>query len=145
MSGTAQEEPRARELKAAVALGRWAGLRMRRDALARAGGVARDQDRAKANPADLVTGTDEAIEQHVRATLAEQFPRHGVLGEEFGARDAEPGQPVWVVDPVDGTTNFAHGLGWSSFSLGLVDDRGPVLGVVVDPWRREVFTALRGH
>ncbi|HEX2806611.1 MAG TPA: inositol monophosphatase family protein [Kineosporiaceae bacterium] len=142
-AGTAVQ--RGRELTLALELGRWAAVRMRQDARARANGAARDHDRVKQNAADLVTGTDEAIEQHVRRTLAGQFPRHGVLGEEFGVTDAAPGHPVWVVDPVDGTTNFAHGLGWSAFSIGLIDDAGPVLGVVVDPWRREVFSALRGR
>jgi myo-inositol-1(or 4)-monophosphatase len=133
------------ELKLAVELGRWAAVRMRQDVLRRANGAARDHDRTKDNAADLVTGTDEAIERQVRRRLAEEFPRHGVVGEEFGVTDAAPGEPAWVVDPVDGTTNFAHGLGWSAFSIGLVDEAGPVLGVVVDPWRDELFSAVRGQ
>jgi len=144
-AGAGRAEPRGLELSVAVALGRWAAVRIRRDASARARGEGREGDRVKADAADLVTGTDEAVEQHVRRTLAEHFPRHGVLGEEFGARDAAPGQPVWVVDPVDGTTNFAHGLGWSAFSIGLSDADGPALGVVVDPWRNELFSAARGR
>jgi fructose-1,6-bisphosphatase/inositol monophosphatase family enzyme len=102
--------------------------------------------RYKAGPADIVTDTDEAIESHVRQVLRREFPGHWIEGEEYGVHTGEPGAPRWVVDPVDGTTNYAHGIGWSSFSLGLSDAAGRgLLGLVADPYRREVFTALRGR
>jgi myo-inositol-1(or 4)-monophosphatase len=101
--------------------------------------------REKASPADIVTDTDEQVETHVRAVLRREFPAWGIDGEEYGAEEGTPGAPHWVIDPVDGTTNYAHGLGWCSFSLGLADPDGrPLLGVVADPWRGEVFTAARG-
>lgn len=101
--------------------------------------------RHKASPADIVTDTDEAVETHVRAVLRRAFPGHWIEGEEHGVHEGERAAPRWVVDPVDGTTNYAHGIGWSSFSLGLADHRGtPLLGVVADPYRGEVFTAVRG-
>lgn len=101
--------------------------------------------RHKANAADPVTDTDERIERQVRSVLLREFPRHRVEGEEYGVREGTAGAPSWVVDPVDGTTNYAHGIGWSSFSLALSDDSGPVIGVVADPWRGEVFSAVRGE
>jgi len=98
----------------------------------------------KVHPADIVTDADERIEEYVRARIAEVFPGHGVVGEEAAATLAAPGLPTWYVDPIDGTTNFASGLGWSSFSLALADDAGPLLGLVADPYRNEVFTGRRG-
>ena len=101
---------------------------------------------AKDHPADLVTPVDRAVEAHVRSVLAEQFPAHAVLGEETGGPADAGGRPLWLVDPVDGTTNFAHGIAWSSFALALLDGDGtPQVGVVADPWRGETFTAVRGH
>lgn len=129
------------ELRRAVAvageLARWAVEAMRRP---RTGDV-----RYKANAADMVTDTDELIERQVRSVLLRAFPGHRVEGEEYGVREGAAGAPSWVVDPVDGTTNYAHGVGWSSFSLGLSDASGPLLGLVADPWRGEVFTAVRGE
>jgi fructose-1,6-bisphosphatase/inositol monophosphatase family enzyme len=98
----------------------------------------------KAGPADFVTETDRAVERHVREQVAEHYPDHAVMGEEYGAAGPEEAKLRWFVDPVDGTTNYAHGLPWSSFSLGLVDAEGPAVGVVADPYRSEIFSAVRG-
>lgn len=96
----------------------------------------------KKDEADLVTDVDRGIERTVREVLAAEFPDHAVVGEEFGG---EPGAgPTWYCDPVDGTTNFANGLPWSSFSLCLVRDDRIVVGVVADPWREEVYEAVAG-
>ncbi|KOV59348.1 inositol monophosphatase [Streptomyces sp. MMG1121] len=126
-------------LTVATELAAWAAEAIRRP---HGGGV-----REKAGPADIVTRTDEAIETHVRSVLRAAFPAHGVEGEEYGVVEpAGPHAPHWVVDPVDGTTNYAHGIGWCSFSLGLVAADGtPLLGLVADPWRGETFTAIRGR
>jgi myo-inositol-1(or 4)-monophosphatase len=98
---------------------------------------------AKANPADLVTDVDQEIERRVRDRLA-GIPGHRVVGEEFGEPAGQPGDLVWYVDPVDGTTNYVHDLGWSSFSLALADDAGLVVGAIGDPYRGEVIGAARG-
>jgi len=98
----------------------------------------------KAGPADFVTETDRAVEQYVRERIAEEFPDDAVVGEEFGATGPGDAGRRWFVDPVDGTTNYAHGVPWCSFSLGLVDAAGPAVGVVADPYRQEVFSAARG-
>ncbi len=95
--------------------------------------------------ADWVTDADLDIEQQVRAVLGEKFPSDAVVGEELPNRPVPPGSAVWYVDPVDGTTNFAHGLRSCSFSLALADGAGLALGVVAEPWSGETFTAVRGQ
>ena len=97
----------------------------------------------KTGPADYVTDTDRDIETYVRERLADFFPDHAVLGEEFGGESA-PAAPTWFVDPVDGTTNYAHDLPWHSFSLALHDASGPVVAVVADAGRGEILSAARG-
>lgn len=96
---------------------------------------------SKAHPADLVTAVDVSVEDHVRAAIGDRFPAHRVVGEERGATGDHDARCQWWVDPVDGTTNFANGLPWASFSLALTVDGVPVLGVVADPYRDEVFQA----
>ena len=95
---------------------------------------------------DLVTNIDVEIERAFRATIAERFPDHAVLGEEF-ANVEEDRLPkyCWVFDPIDGTTNYAHGLPIFCSSLSLEIDGEAVAGAVYDPSRRELFTAERGH
>jgi myo-inositol-1(or 4)-monophosphatase len=96
---------------------------------------------------DLVTEIDLQIEREFRATIAERFPGHVVLGEEFstsGDREATP-PFCWVFDPVDGTTNYAHGLPIFCSSLALEIDGEIAVGAVYDPTRRELFTAERGQ
>ncbi|HZO33891.1 MAG TPA: inositol monophosphatase [Gaiellaceae bacterium] len=99
----------------------------------------------KSSVADWVTETDLAVERHVRAAVLERFPDHRVVGEEYGTSGSEAPAATWYVDPVDGTTNFVHGLPWSSFSLAVVDDAGPAAAAVVDPYRGECLSAVRGR
>lgn len=96
---------------------------------------------------DLVTEVDLAIERAFRATIAERFPDHDVLGEEFSAGDgARQGSRYrWIFDPLDGTTNYAHGLPIFCSSLALEVDGIAEVGAVYDPNRRELFTAERGR
>ncbi|WP_316302804.1 inositol monophosphatase family protein [Clavibacter michiganensis] len=98
----------------------------------------------KANPADHVTEIDRAVERDVRAVVGAQFPHHVLVGEEYGG-EAVPGRPCWYLDPVDGTANLANGVPWTSFSLALVVDGEPVVGVVADPWRGTVVEAAAGE
>ena len=96
---------------------------------------------------DLVTEIDVQIEREFREMIAGRFPDHVVLGEEFsssGDRDATP-PFCWVFDPIDGTTNFAHGLPIFCSSLALEINGTAVVGAVYDPNRRELFTAERGR
>lgn len=90
---------------------------------------------------DWVTEADLAVEQFLAAELARAFPEDGFQGEETGR--ARPGACRWVVDPIDGTSNYARGNSRWCVSLGLIEDRAPLLGVLVAPALGEVFDAYR--
>jgi myo-inositol-1(or 4)-monophosphatase len=92
---------------------------------------------------DLVTEVDLEVERMFRALVAERFPDHDVLAEEL---DIKPtgARHRWVFDPLDGTTNFAHGVPIFCASLALEIDGRPMVAAVYDPNRRELFTAERG-
>ena len=104
-----------------------------------------DQIGTKTSLADWVTETDLAVERLVRDELSARFPDHRVIGEEYGKSGPDAPKATWYIDPVDGTTNFVHGLPWSSFSLCVADDEGPAASVVADPYRRELISAVRGR
>jgi myo-inositol-1(or 4)-monophosphatase len=93
---------------------------------------------------DLVTDVDVAVERMFRALVSERFPDHQVLAEELGGEAAAPPGPCWVFDPIDGTTNFTHGLPIFCSSLALEIDGVAEVAAVYDPNRRELFTAERG-
>jgi len=93
---------------------------------------------------DLVTEVDLAVEHMFRALIAERFPGHQILAEEMGGAAAVPPGPCWVFDPIDGTTNYAHGLPIFCASLALEIDGVPEVAAVYDPNRQELFTAERG-
>jgi len=93
---------------------------------------------------DLVTDVDVAVEKMFRDLVAGRFPDHRVLAEEFGGDAAVPSGPCWVFDPIDGTTNFAHGLPIFCSSLALEIDGVAEVAAIYDPNRRELFTAERG-
>ena len=96
---------------------------------------------------DLVTEIDVACERMCREVLAERFPDHDVLAEEFGGTTGGDRQSryKWIFDPLDGTTNYAHGLPIYCSSLGLEIDGRREVGAVFDPSRNELFTAERGE
>jgi myo-inositol-1(or 4)-monophosphatase len=96
--------------------------------------------------ADLVTAADRASEVLIRERIAKQFPSHDVLGEEQGLNDLG-GDHRWYVDPLDGTTNFAHGYPVFCVSLALEKRASGqrVAGVVYDPTRDELFAAEQGR
>jgi myo-inositol-1(or 4)-monophosphatase len=98
---------------------------------------------AKKGTIDLVTEVDVAIETMFRGMIGERFPDHAVLGEEMGGSATAPPGPCWVFDPIDGTTNFAHGLPIFCSSLALEVDGVAEVGAVYDPNRKELFTAER--
>lgn len=95
---------------------------------------------------DLVTETDREIERDFRDLIARRFPGHEVLGEEYSpAEDRQRVPPVcWIFDPIDGTTNFAHGLPIFCASLALEVEGELMVAAVYDPNRGELFTAERG-
>src|SRR5882762_8503135 len=97
--------------------------------------------------ADLVTAADRAAEKLIRERITQQFPSHDVLGEEQGLTD-QGGDYRWYVDPLDGTTNFAHGYPVFAVSMALEHRESGqgrrIAGVVYDPTRDEIFTAELG-
>ncbi|MBJ7332336.1 MAG: inositol monophosphatase [Solirubrobacteraceae bacterium] len=97
--------------------------------------------RTKATPTDMVSEADEAAEAEIRRVLGARRPDDAILGEE-GGRTGE-GELEWVVDPLDGTTNFLYGIPAWCVSVAVRDAAGGIAGVVYDPLRDEVFAAER--
>jgi len=96
---------------------------------------------------DLVTETDKACEHLIFTQLKLSFPSHELIGEETSAENGTPvltDAPTWVVDPLDGTTNFVHKFPFVCVSIGLVINKVPVVGVVYNPIMGELFTAVQG-
>jgi myo-inositol-1(or 4)-monophosphatase len=93
---------------------------------------------------DLVTEVDLAVERMFREMIGARFPDHQILAEEMGGAATVPPGPCWVFDPIDGTTNFAHGLPIFCASLALEMNGVAEVAAVYDPNRRELFTAERG-
>jgi len=94
---------------------------------------------------DLVTEVDLAVEREFRQLIAARFSDHEVLGEEYSAPDAaRKARHCWLFDPVDGTTNYAHGLPIFCSSLALEIDGVMSVAAIYDPTRRELFTAEQG-
>lgn len=92
---------------------------------------------------DLVTDADRAAEEYVVSELTRLFPEHSILAEEGGLR-AGSDEYVWVIDPLDGTTNFSHGLPHYAVSIALAKGGEIILGVVYDPVLNECFSAQLG-
>jgi len=107
-------------------------------------GVGRALRVDKKGAIDLVTEVDIAIERMFRDLIAQRFPDHEILAEEMGGSASIPSGPCWVFDPIDGTTNYAHGLPIFCASLALELNGVPEVAAVYDPTRRELFTAERG-
>jgi myo-inositol-1(or 4)-monophosphatase len=129
----------------AAAIAREAGARLREF-------LAQGVETEYKGDVDLVTVADRTSEALIRGRLSEAFPEHGIYGEE-GTRERLEGEFRWYVDPLDGTTNFAHGIPHFCVSLGLEQrpaglkpdqDGTLVAGVIYDPMRDELFTAERG-
>lgn len=93
---------------------------------------------------DLVTEFDKRSEEVILSAIQQRFPDHAILAEESG-HNKTISEYQWVIDPLDGTTNFAHGIPIFSVSIGLLRNNSPVVGVVYDPYRNEMFSAELGH
>ncbi len=98
-------------------------------------------------PTDPVTRADREAERLITARIRARFPDHGVLGEEGASAPGRRGRdgPRWVIDPVDGTSNFARGVPWFAISIALEDQGRVQCGVVAMPPLREYFVADRGR
>src|SRR3569832_617226 len=95
---------------------------------------------------DYVSEVDQMAERAIIETLLDAYPNHGILAEESGAADAKNGEDYeWIIDPLDGTTNFLHGLPQYSVSIALKHKGQITQAVVFDPARNVLFTATRGR
>ncbi|MCH9617521.1 MAG: 3'(2'),5'-bisphosphate nucleotidase CysQ [Chlamydiia bacterium] len=98
----------------------------------------------KTSPHDLVTKFDKEGEEYIYKKLLAHYPDYGFLGEEGGYRNFKEGTPFWVVDPIDGTLNFARGMPAFSVSIALVHHKKSYLGVCYIPISKELFSAADG-
>lgn len=111
--------------------------------------------KTKSSPSDLVTDVDPLCERMIRERIASSFSSHSVLGEETTAPGAAASAEavakvsqsahLWIIDPLDGTTNFVHGLPLSVVSLAYAENGRVCVGVIYDPYRGEMFYAVRGE
>jgi myo-inositol-1(or 4)-monophosphatase len=98
----------------------------------------------KGRPGDLVTEADAAAEAAVLTILKRHFPEHQILAEESGHQGNTVSRFLWAIDPLDGTTNYAHQYPFSATSIALLIDGVPQVGVIFDPFHQELFRAATG-
>ncbi len=98
----------------------------------------------KGRPGDLITEADKAAEAAVLEVLHRHFPNHQILAEESGQQGDAESQYLWAIDPLDGTTNYAHQYPFWATSVGLLIDGVPQVGAIFDPLHQELFRAARG-
>lgn len=94
---------------------------------------------------DIVTESDKRSEDAIVSRLQTRFPQHAIVAEEGGGDAEKSARFRWHVDPLDGTTNFAHGFPMFAVSIGLLDDGEPLVGAVFNPISNELFTAVRNQ
>jgi myo-inositol-1(or 4)-monophosphatase len=127
--------------------------------LAKAGGriarehfhtLSRSDVRVKADR-DYVSHADRLVEDTIIRRIRAHYPSHQILGEESGAAGESPsgespsGDALWIIDPIDGTTNFIHGIAQFAVSIAFCDAQGPLIAIVYDPIAEELFLAERDH
>ena len=98
----------------------------------------------KSNVYDVVTRADRESEELIAGMIAERYPDHAILGEEGGCRGNAASDWRWVVDPLDGTTNYSQGLPLFTVSIALQYRGETIVGVVYAPYLNELFTATKG-
>jgi len=101
--------------------------------------------REKSSPGDLVTEADNESEERIIAFLQKNCPGHSILSEETGSLRVAKAEYEWVIDPLDGTTNYTHQFPVSAVSVGLLYRGIPVVGVVYNPMQQEMFQAAKGQ
>ncbi|HKE72084.1 MAG TPA: inositol monophosphatase family protein, partial [Acidimicrobiales bacterium] len=97
----------------------------------------------KTERTSIVTWADLTAQEAIVRVLGERFPEHAVLGEE-GDVEVGGAEATWLVDPLDGTSNYAHGIPFACTSVAVRDGGGLAAGAILDPFRDELFTAVRG-
>ncbi len=93
---------------------------------------------------DFVSEADVQAEREIIQTLRKTYPNHGILAEESGEHSAQDDEYQWVIDPLDGTTNFLHGIPHFAISIALRHKNRLEAALIYDPIRQEMFTAARG-
>jgi len=126
-------------LNVMVAAARKAGRSLKRDF-----GEIENLQVSLKGPANFVSAADRKAEQILSAELAKARPGYGFLGEEGGRQDGTDATHTWIVDPLDGTTNFLHGIPQFAISIALEREGAVVAGVVYNPANEELFVAERG-
>ncbi|WP_299692352.1 inositol monophosphatase [uncultured Vibrio sp.] len=101
-----------------------------------------DYQRESKGLQDWVTEADRQVESYIKQMLSDAFPKHTFLGEESGGELTPPG---WVIDPIDGTTNFLYGIADFAISMAFVDEQGPAIGIICAPAHNRTIYALRGE
>ncbi|GAB4366259.1 MAG: inositol monophosphatase family protein [Elainellaceae cyanobacterium] len=102
-----------------------------------------DQIYEKGRPGDLLTEADKASEEQILAVIQRHFPDHAILAEESGQL-GQSADYLWAIDPLDGTTNYAHQYPFFAVSIGLLIKGVPQVGVVFDPFHQDLFRAAKG-
>ncbi|MCP6758897.1 MAG: inositol monophosphatase [Fischerella sp. CENA71] len=106
-------------------------------------GKVEDAITEKGRPGDLVTVADKASEEVILQALGRHFPNHAILTEESGKLGNQNNEFLWAIDPLDGTTNFAHQYPFFAVSIGLLINGVPQVGVIYDPFHDELFRAAQ--
>jgi len=103
------------------------------------------KSQTKLNSFDVVTEADKASEKLIVDGIHAAFPDHSILSEESGMEGTDNAEWLWVIDPLDGTTNFDHGLPVFSVSVAVQHNGKTVVGVVYAPYLGEMFYAMKGN
>lgn len=107
--------------------------------------ASRDTEIAQKGINDYVTSVDKAAEDAIIEVIRKSYPEHAIIGEESGLLEGENNDVQWVIDPLDGTTNFINRFPHFAVSIGIRVNGRTEVGVVYDPIRNELFTAVRGE
>ncbi|XP_070333562.1 inositol monophosphatase 1 isoform X2 [Odocoileus virginianus] len=102
----------------------------------------------KSSPADLVTATDQKVEKMLISSIKEKYPSHSFIGEESvaaGEKSILTDNPTWIIDPIDGTTNFVHGFPFVAVSIGFVVNKKMEFGIVYSCLENKMYTGRKGR
>lgn len=94
---------------------------------------------------NIVTSADRAIERFITQRLQKHYPNHSILGEEFGLNEIKNSTYKWLIDPIDGTTNFCQGIPYCAITVALLKNLKPIWGIVSNPISNDVYIAKRGE
>lgn len=99
----------------------------------------------KSHSSDLVTNADKESEEVMLSELKKELPSHAILAEESGAIGKQDAEYLWIIDPLDGTTNYSHQYPFFAVSIGLIHRNKPIVGVVYNPIYDELFVGVQGE